>query len=83
MKRILLSLMLVLAAFTVGAQEVIKGDANNDKKVTKLDVLEVSDAIMDRPSDHFNAKNADANSDDKINAADIVTIINIIKKKNK
>lgn len=60
MKRILLSLMLVLAAFTVGAQEVIKGDANNDKKVTKLDVLEVSDAIMDRPSDHFNAKNADA-----------------------
>ena len=60
MKRILLSLMLVLAAVTVGAQEVIKGDANNDKKVTKLDVLEVSDAIMDRPSDHFNAKNADA-----------------------
>ena len=48
MKRILLSLMLVLAAVTVGAQEVIKGDANNDKKVTKLDVLEVSDAIMDR-----------------------------------
>lgn len=79
MKRILLSLMLVLAAVTVGAQEVIKGDANNDKKVTKLDVLEVSDAIMDRPSDHFNAKNADANSDDKINAADIVVIVNMIK----
>lgn len=60
MKRILLSLMLVLAAFTVSAQGIRKGDANNDKKVTKLDVLEVSDAIMDRPSDHFNAKNADA-----------------------
>ena len=79
MKRILLSLALVLTAFSANSQEVIKGDANNDKKVSRLDVLEVGDAIMGKPSERYNEKNADANSDDKVNAADIVVIVNMVK----
>ena len=79
MKRILLSLALVLTAFSANSQEVIKGDANNDKKVSRLDVLEVGDAIMGKPSERYNEKNADANSDDKVDAADIVVIVNMME----
>jgi hypothetical protein len=79
MKRLLLLLSLVLTVATASAQDIIKGDANNDKKVNRLDVLEVSDAIMGKPSNKYNAKNADANSDDKVNAADIVVIVNMVK----
>ena len=79
MKRLLFLLSLVLTAATASAQDIIKGDANNDKKVNRLDVLEVSDAIMGKPSNKYNAKNADANSDDKVNAADIVVIVNMVK----
>ena len=79
MKKIILSYLLVLVAAFAGAQEVIKGDANNDKKLSRLDVLEVSNAIMGNPSERYNEKNADANSDDKVDAADIVVIVNMIK----
>ena len=78
MKRILLSLMLVLAAFTVSAQGIRKGDANNDKTVDSKDVVEVKNAIMGNPSENFNANNADVNRDDKINAADVVVIVDMI-----
>jgi nickel-dependent lactate racemase len=79
MKKLLLFLSLVLTATTVSAQTIRKGDANNDKKVNRVDVLEVSDAIMGKPSERYNEKNADANSDDKVDAADIVVIVNMIK----
>jgi len=79
MKKIILSYLLVLMAASAGAQEVVKGDANNDKKVTRLDVYEVENAIMGKPSSKYNEKNADANEDKTVNAADIVVIINMIK----
>jgi len=79
MKKIILSYLLVLVAASAGAQEVVKGDANNDKKVTRLDVYEVENAIMGKPSSKYNEKNADANEDKTVNAADIVVIINMIK----
>ena len=79
MKKIILSYLLVLMAASAGAQEVVKGDANNDKKVTRLDVYEVENAIMGKPSSKYNEKNADANKDKTVNAADIVVIINMIK----
>ena len=79
MKKLLLFLSLVLTATIVSAQTIRKGDANNDKKINRLDVFEVSDAIMNKPSDKYNKTNADANSDDKVNAADIVVIVNMIK----
>ena len=79
MKRLLFFLSLVLTAATASAQDIIKGDANDDKKVSRLDVLEVSNAIMGNPSERYNEKNADANSDDKVDAADIVVIVNMVK----
>ena len=75
MKRLIFFLSLVLIAATANAQTV----SNNDKKINRLDVFEVSDAIMNKPSDKYNKTNADANSDDKVNAADIVVIVNMIK----
>ena len=79
MKRLIFFLSLVLTAATANAQTVRKGDANNDKKVSRLDVYEVENAIMGKPSASYNEKNADANSDDKVNTADIVVIVNMIK----
>lgn len=55
---------------------VILGDVNNDGFVNEDDADELANYIMGKPSDKFNIDAADANSDEKINAADIVTIIN-------
>ena len=55
---------------------VALGDANSDGHITEEDANEVANYIMGKPSDKFNIDAADANSDEKINAADIVTIIN-------
>ena len=79
MKRLIFFLSLVLTSVAACAQDILKGDANNDKKVSRLDVYEVENAIMGKPSACYNEKNADANSDDKVNTADIVVIVNMIK----
>ena len=39
----------------------------------------VADHIMGQTPDNFNEKNADVNGDDKIDAADIVEIVNRIE----
>ena len=67
---------LILTVASAGAQTVMRGDANNDKKVDSKDVTEVSNAIMGKPSANYNKENADANRDDKVNAADVVVITN-------
>jgi hypothetical protein len=54
------------------------GDANGDGKVTDEDVLEIEDYIMGKPSGKFIFQNADINVDKKVNATDIVTVLNII-----
>jgi hypothetical protein len=63
------------------AQEVMKGDANGDKKVDRDDVTEVANAALNQPSGNFVFQNADVNEDSKINAADIVLILNMIIEK--
>ena len=78
MKKICILPVLLLFVLTVQAQTVIKGDANNDKVVSLLDVIETSNAILGKPSANYNATNADVNGDKKVNAADIVSILNII-----
>jgi hypothetical protein len=55
---------------------VILGDVNNDGFVNEDDADELANYIMGKPSDKFNIDAADVNTDEKINAADIVTIIN-------
>lgn len=81
MKKIILSYLFVLVAAFAGAQETIKGDANNDNVVNSADVLEVEKAILGEqsPTGNYSAANADVNEDGFVNAADIVAIINIIE----
>ena len=55
------------------------GDANCDGHVTAADAEAVADHIMGQTPDNFNEKNADVNGDDKIDAADIVEIVNRIE----
>ena len=55
------------------------GDANNDNEVDNKDVDVVIRYIMYGDIKGFNFKNADVNGDNKINAADIVEVVNIIK----
>ena len=46
MKKLLLSLLLSLMAFTTHAQSTMLGDVNNDGKVTVTDAMMVVDIIM-------------------------------------
>lgn len=78
MKKMLLSFAFTLIVAPALAQTIRKGDANDDKKVDREDVSEVSNAIMGKASSRFNEKNADANRDKKVNAADVVVITGMI-----
>lgn len=78
MKRVFLVLIIALATVSAGAQSVKKGDANGDKIVDANDVIEVSNAMMDKASDNYIRDNADANSDKDVNIADIVMIVGMI-----
>ena len=55
----------------------IPGDANNDAEVDSKDVEATVGYIMEGKTENFIFKNADVKTDGKINAADIVTVINI------
>ena len=55
------------------------GDVNGDGEVDALDVEEIVNALMGKPSENYNPEFADVNNDQKVNAADIVTLVNIIK----
>lgn len=57
---------------------VTPGDADANGKIDTKDITEVVNAIMGKPSAAYNQENADANRDKKVNAADIVSIQNII-----
>lgn len=56
------------------------GDANCDGVVDSKDIEDIANFIMGEPtSETFDEKAANANEDDKVNAADIVEVVNIIK----
>ena len=60
----------------------VKGDASGDWEVNQKDINMISDYILTgKEPDGFILRNADANADNKINAADIVTITNIFMGK--
>ena len=59
----------------------IYGDANGDGKVNEEDINAVTTYIMGKTPQSFVMKSADINKDDKVNAADIVLINNIINNK--
>ena len=55
------------------------GDANNDGEIDGKDVDATVGYIMEGKTDSFIFKNADVKADSKINAADIVKIVNLKK----
>ena len=57
------------------------GDVNNDGNLNNEDINAMSDYITDGETENFIFKNADVNGDKKVNVADIVRIINIMKNK--
>lgn len=77
MRKILL-IFILLSSLTIAAQEIRKGDANDDNMVNVADIVAVINHIMDSSSDIFSETRADANGDGVVNADDIVTIINVI-----
>lgn len=57
----------------------ILGDANNDGEVDQKDIDSVIQYMMDDDADDFIFKNADVNEDGKVNAIDIVILVNMMK----
>lgn len=57
-----------------------RGDANSDGVVDDKDINAIVEFLMNGKTDGFNFNNADANNDQKVNVADIVDIVNMIKK---
>lgn len=56
----------------------IPGDANGDSEVNVTDIVEIVNAIMNRPSTRFVSAAADLNGDGEINVTDIVKVVNLI-----
>ena len=59
-------------------QDVRTGDANNDGEVDESDVEAIVSYIMTEEANGINFKNADVNTDNNVNAADIVILNDII-----
>lgn len=57
----------------------ISGDADGNGKVEAADIDAVVKNIMEGDFEGFNFKNADLNGDDKVDAADLVLLINMVK----
>ena len=57
-----------------------RGDANSDGVIDDRDIYAIVDYIVKGKTEGFNFNNADVNGDQKVNVADIVKIINMIKK---
>jgi hypothetical protein len=55
------------------------GDSNNDGKVNANDVTALANYIMKQKTAVFNFYNADLNGDKKVDAADLVLLINKVK----
>jgi sorbitol-specific phosphotransferase system component IIA len=67
------------AFYLLTVKEPEPGDANNDGKVNADDIKAVVDYIMTGKTVGFNFDNADLNGDKKVNAADLVLLINKVK----
>lgn len=59
----------------------IPGDANSDWKVNAADIDAIADYIVKGKTEGFVIDNADVSNDGKVDASDIVKMINIIKSK--
>jgi hypothetical protein len=63
-------------------KDYILGDANGDGEINVTDIVEIVNAIMNRPSERFVRAAADMNGDGEIDVADIVKVVSIIMSSN-
>ena len=66
--------------FIEPTNDIIMGDANNDRQVNVTDIVATVNYIMNKPSTDFNFDAADVNQDGYVNVTDIVAMVNIIMK---
>ena len=67
------------AYYLLTVKEPLPGDANGNGNVDEDDIKTVVDYIMTGKEDGINLGNADLNGDSKVNAADLVLLINKLK----
>lgn len=73
--RFLTVLAAILLSCGIANAQTVKGDVNNDGNLNVLDVKAAADSIMDGKTSGL----ADVNEDQKVNAADVVTVVNLIE----
>ena len=61
------------------AKNFLLGDADGNGVVNNDDVIAVSNKILGKHSGRFVVENADMNGDNKVNAADLVMIVSMLK----
>ena len=61
-------------------RELTLGDVNLDAEVNKTDLNALVAYIMDETPEGFDKDLADLNGDDDVNAADVVTLVNLLNK---
>lgn len=68
---------------TISVEEVLRGDANADGKVSLADVNSTANYILGDPSPSFSFAAADINENNAINVSDVNGIVNILLDENK
>ena len=58
--------------------EGLKGDANNDGRVSIADVTTIATYLLGDTPESFSPENADANGDGRISIADVTTVATML-----
>ena len=64
--------------FDITVLDVAMGDANGDGRINGMDIVEMVDYIMERPSNSFVFAAADLTSDGKVNGMDLVELVSLV-----
>ena len=69
---------LVIEKIALGGTVTIKGDANNDGRVSIADVTTIAAYLLGDTPESFSEENADANGDGRISIADVTTVATML-----
>ena len=61
--------------------DYVMGDVNGDDRISIVDITMVTNAILKKEDEGFNAKAADLNADGRVSIVDATMITNLILKK--
>ena len=64
--------------FIINVQDIEPGDVNGDGRINGLDIVEMVDHIMERPSENFNFDAAELTGDSTVNGMDLVELVSLI-----